>query len=79
MQNVVLPPTLLAGLYGVLARDPAVHFDRSVTGLAGRVGVGFYTVQEGFLKEEIVINPRPTRTWATRTSPSGRTPARELT
>ena len=58
MQNVVLPPTLLAGLYGVLARDPAVDFDRSVTDLAGRVGVGFYTVQEGYLKEEIVINPR---------------------
>ncbi len=58
MQNVVLPPALLAGLYGVLARDPAVHFDRSVTDLAGRTGVGFYTVQEGYLKEEIVINSR---------------------
>jgi hypothetical protein len=58
MQNVVLPPKLLAGLYGVLARDPAVRFDRSVTDIAGRTGVGFYTVQEGYLKEEIVINPR---------------------
>jgi len=58
MENVVLPPRLLAALYGVLARDPAVHFDRSVTNLAGRTGVGFYTVQEGYLKEEIVINPR---------------------
>jgi hypothetical protein len=58
MQNVVLPPRLLAGLYGVLARDPAVHFDRSVTDIAGRSGVGFYTVQEGYLKDEIVINPR---------------------
>jgi hypothetical protein len=58
MENVVLPPRLLAGLYGVLARDPAVRFDRSVTDLAGQTGAGFYTVQEGYLKEEIVINPR---------------------
>lgn len=58
MQNVVLPPRLLAGLYGVLARDPAVRFERSVTDIAGRTGAGFYTVQEGYLKKEIVINPR---------------------
>jgi len=58
MQNVVLPPRLLAALYGVLARDPAVHFERSVTDLAGRTGVGFSTVQDGYLKEQIVINPK---------------------
>jgi hypothetical protein len=58
MENVVLPPRLLAGLYGVLATDPAVHFDRSVTDLDHRTGVAFYTIQEGYLKEEIVINPR---------------------
>jgi hypothetical protein len=58
LQNTVLPPRLLAGLYGVLARDPAVHFERSVTDLAGRSGVGFSTVQEGYLEQQIVINPR---------------------
>ena len=59
MQNVmVLPPKLLAALYGVLANDPVVHFERSVTDLAGRTGVGFYTVQEGYLKEQIVVNPK---------------------
>jgi hypothetical protein len=58
LQNTVLPPRLLAGLYGVLARDPAVRFERSVTDLAGRSGVGFSTVQEGYLEEQIVINPR---------------------
>jgi hypothetical protein len=57
MQNVVLPPRLLAALYGVLASDPGVHFERSVTDLAGRTGVGFSTVQEGYLKEQIVVNP----------------------
>jgi hypothetical protein len=58
LQNTVLPPRLLAGLYGVLARDPAVHFERSATDLAGRSGVGFSTVQEGYLEQQIVINPR---------------------
>jgi hypothetical protein len=58
MQNVVLPPRLLAALYGVLASDPGVHFERSVTDLDGRTGVGFSTVQEGYLKEQIVVNPK---------------------
>ena len=58
LQNTVLPPRLLAELYGVLARDPAVRFERSVTDLAGRTGLGFSTVQDGYLKEQIVINPR---------------------
>ena len=58
MQNVVLPPRLLAALYGVLASDPGVHFERSVTNLAGRTRVGFSTVQEGYLKEQIVVNPK---------------------
>ena len=58
MQNVVLPPRLLAALYGVLASDPGVRFDRSVTDLDGRTGVGFSTVQEGYLKEQIVVNPK---------------------
>jgi hypothetical protein len=58
LQNTVLPPRLLAGLYGVLARDPAVNFEPLVTDLAGRSGVGFSTVQEGYLEEQIVVNPR---------------------
>jgi hypothetical protein len=58
LRNTVLPPRLLAALYGVLARDPGVHFERSVTDLAGRTGVGFSTVQDGYLKEQIVINPK---------------------
>jgi hypothetical protein len=58
LQSTVLPPRLLAGLYGVLARDPAVRFEPSVTDLAGRTGLGFSTVQDGYLEEQIVINPR---------------------
>jgi hypothetical protein len=58
MQNRVLPPRLRAALYGVLAALPGVRFDRSVTDLAGRHGLGLYTFQEGYLKQEIVINPK---------------------
>jgi hypothetical protein len=58
MENVVLPARLRASLYAVLARDPAVRFDRRVTDFAGQTGVAFYTLQEGYLQVEIVINPR---------------------
>ncbi|HEX3925889.1 MAG TPA: CU044_5270 family protein [Streptosporangiaceae bacterium] len=58
MENMVLSPKLLAALYGVLANDPAVHFDPRVTDFAGQTGVAFYTYQEGYLKEEIVVNPK---------------------
>lgn len=53
----MLPLRLRAALYGVLASDPAVHFDPLVSDFAGQTGVAFYTYQEGYLKEEIVINP----------------------
>jgi hypothetical protein len=58
MENKVLPLRLRAALYAVLASDPAVHFDPRVTDFAGQAGVAFYTRQEGYLKVEIVINPR---------------------
>lgn len=57
MDNVVLPPRLRASLYGILAALPGVHFDRSVTDIAGRHGLGLYVIQ-GYLKDEIVINPK---------------------
>jgi hypothetical protein len=57
MENVVLSPRLLASLYGVLARLHGVHFDPSAADIAGRHGLGFYTIQHGYDKDEIVINP----------------------
>jgi hypothetical protein len=57
LQATVLPPRLNAGLYGVLTRLPGVRFD-AATDLAGRPGQGLYMVQEGYLKMEIVVNPR---------------------
>jgi hypothetical protein len=58
IENKVLPLRLRATLYGVLASDPAVHFDPRVTDFGRQAGVAFYTRQEGYLKVEIVINPR---------------------
>lgn len=55
-ENTVLPPKLYAALYGVLTRLPGVHFD-AATDLAGRAGIGLYMVEEGYFKQEIVINP----------------------
>jgi len=56
LDGTVLPPKLLAAVYGILATDPAVHFDKSVTDNVGQTGVGFYTM-EGVWKYEIMINP----------------------
>jgi hypothetical protein len=63
LQNVVvLPPRLQAGLYGVLARDPAVRFQRSVTDYSGRTGAGFSaSLDNGNTENLIVVN---TRTYA---------------
>jgi hypothetical protein len=52
----VLPPKLLAAVYTILAEDPVVHFDKSVTDNAGQTGVGFYIVGDSW-KTEIMINP----------------------
>jgi hypothetical protein len=56
LDGTILPPKLLAAVYGILATDPAVHFVTSVTDNVGQTGVGFYTV-EGVWKYEIMINP----------------------
>lgn len=54
---VALPPRLNAGLYGVLASLPRVRFEPSVTDLAGRTGVGLAIVEEGYIRQIIIINP----------------------
>lgn len=58
IENAVLPPRLNAALYAVLARLPGVHYEPSVADFAGQRGLGFYMIQEGYLKVEIVINPK---------------------
>jgi hypothetical protein len=56
MAGVVVPPQLSAALYRVLQQLPGVEFE-SATDLAGRQGLGFYMVLEGYYKLELVIDP----------------------
>jgi hypothetical protein len=58
MENVPLSPRLAAAFYGVLAKLPEVRLDRSVTDAAGRRGIGLYMTLEGYIKAEIVIDPK---------------------
>ncbi len=55
-EGVVVPPKLEAAFYRLLLQLPGVHFE-AATDLAGRSGLGFWVVAEGYLKEEIVIDP----------------------
>ncbi len=56
LEGVWMPPKLAATMYRVLQTLPGVHFD-SATDLAGRTGLGFYLVIDGWYKQELVINP----------------------
>jgi hypothetical protein len=56
INGYTVPPRLLASFCRVLQQLPRVHFEAAAD-LVGRTGLGFWMVQEGYLKEEIVINP----------------------
>ena len=55
-EGVVVPPKLEATLYRILQQLPGVHFEKD-TDLAGRHGLGFWNLTEGYIKYEIVIDP----------------------
>jgi hypothetical protein len=60
LTTCVLPPKLLAAVYGILATEPGVRFDKSVTDNAGQTGVGFYVMRHflGRTSEDVImINP----------------------
>lgn len=51
-----VPPKLAASMYRLLQRLPGVRFDAGID-LAGRSGIGLSMVQDGWYKEDLVINP----------------------
>lgn len=51
-----VPPRLAASMYRLLQRLPGVRFDAGID-LAGRSGIGIYMIEDGWHKEELVINP----------------------
>lgn len=58
MISFPLPARFQAELYAVVVGLPGVRFDPSAADAAGRRGIGLYLIQDGFLKQEIIINPR---------------------
>jgi hypothetical protein len=58
MLDYPLPARFQAELYAVLTGLRGVRFDRSAKDFAGRRGIGLYIIENGFLKREIIINPR---------------------
>ncbi|MBO0834951.1 MAG: CU044_5270 family protein [Actinobacteria bacterium] len=56
MDGVVVPPRLYAAMYRVLQQLPGVQFE-STADLAGRHGLAFYTVIDGYIRMELVIDP----------------------
>lgn len=55
-EGVVVPPKLSVTLYRVLQQLPGVTF-QNATDLAGRAGIGFSMVLEGYFKQTLVIDP----------------------
>ncbi|RAY12920.1 hypothetical protein DPM19_23205 [Actinomadura craniellae] len=58
MRDAVLPPKIQAALYGAAAKIPGIRYEAKATDVAGRAGVTLYRVDNGYLRREIIINPR---------------------
>lgn len=58
MLDYPLPARFQAELYAVLTGLRGVRFDQSAKDFAGRRGIGLYIIENGFLKREVIINPR---------------------
>ncbi|MFC7569669.1 CU044_5270 family protein [Actinomadura namibiensis] len=58
MRDAALPPRLRAAMYGALAKIPGIQFERRAADILGRPGVTFSVVEEGYLRSEIMIDPR---------------------
>ncbi|RVX44341.1 hypothetical protein EDD27_7071 [Nonomuraea polychroma] len=57
MRDAVLPRALRSAMYGALADIPGVRYEARATDLAKRPGVTLYRIHEGYLRDEIFIDP----------------------
>jgi hypothetical protein len=58
MRDSALPPKLRAAMYGALAKIPGVRYEAKAVDIQGRPGVTLYRIEEGYLRSEIIVNPK---------------------
>ncbi|MFC9971714.1 CU044_5270 family protein [Spirillospora sp. NPDC127200] len=58
MRDAALPLKVRAAMYGALAKMPGVRFEDRAADILGRRGVTLYQVVEGYLRAEIMVDPR---------------------
>ncbi|GAA2598334.1 hypothetical protein SMC26_04665 [Actinomadura fulvescens] len=57
MRDAALPHKLRQALHTVLQRLPGVRYEAKAADILGRPGVTFYRIAEGYLRDEIMIDP----------------------
>ncbi|REE97742.1 CU044_5270 family protein [Thermomonospora umbrina] len=58
MRDAALPARLRAAMYGALAKIPGVRYEARASDIAERPGVTLYRIQNGHLRDEILIQPK---------------------
>jgi hypothetical protein len=58
MRDAVLPRKIQAAMYGAMAKIPGVRYQPRAADLAGRPGVTLHLVANGYLRGEIIIDPK---------------------
>ncbi|KAB2346088.1 CU044_5270 family protein [Actinomadura rudentiformis] len=57
MRDVALPAKLRSAMYRALGQIPGVKYEGRAADIAGRSGVTFYRIEEGYLRMEIMVDP----------------------
>ena len=58
MRDAALPPRLRAAMYGAMAKIPGVRYEARSADLLKRRGITLYHVLDGYLRDEIFVNPK---------------------
>lgn len=61
MRDGLIPPKVQAAIFQVLPRLQGVQLVRQATDAAGRAGVAFAVVEEGYLRDELILDPKTYR------------------
>ncbi|SEG81574.1 hypothetical protein SAMN04489712_11487 [Thermomonospora echinospora] len=58
LRDVVLPARVRAAMYGALTKIPGVEYEAGAADIVGRPGVTLHLLAEGYLRYEVMIDPR---------------------